>query len=60
MELSYYPIVELALVEWGSAAVPGFLPFFMHLLQVLVCFCIATILFKTLRQLLEPHSGANI
>ena len=55
-----HPIVELPLVECCSAAVPRFfLPFFMHLLQVLVCFCTAIILFKTLRQLLEPNSGTK-
>ena len=42
------PIVELC--PWLSGAVlqcPGFLPFFMNLLQVLVCSCIAIFLFKT-------------
>ena len=43
------PIVELPLVEWGSAAVPKFFSFFHAFAASSSIFCIAQILFKTLK-----------
>ena len=56
-----HPIVELPLVEYDRQCCSAqvFCHFSCILLLVVVFFCIAIILFKTLRQLLEPNSGTN-
>ena len=55
-----HPIVELPLVQWGCAAVPRSFSFFHAFAASSSVFCIAKILFKTLKQLLKPNSGTNI
>ena len=53
-------MVELALAEWGSSAVPWLFEFFHASAESFDIICNNSMSFHTLRQLLVPNSRTNI